>query len=753
MSDATTAAAAQRLSDRFRPQRIDAAQAKERRVYSSLFLISFSILFLELACIRWFGSAVMFLTFFTNLVLLATFLGMSVGLLAAQRKHDLITWVIPLAVAGVLLAELTSWCYSQAGGLAFDVGGQASPQQVFFGTERLHADLTRLVVPIEFVAAAFFAVIALMFVGLGQAMGRAFNAAPDRVAAYSVEVLGSLSGIVAFALASHLQTPPAVWFAIGLAAIYRALPQVSRTQFYGALVLITVLAAAASRDGNRFLTFWSPYYKVIYHPRSRMIETNSIGHQVIVDVHKASPEYSLTHLLNRDSGGGAFQDALVIGAGSGNDVSAALWHDVKSVDAVEIDPAIQRIGRVDHPNRPYSDPRVIAHLDDGRNFLKSTTKQYDLIVYALVDSLVLHSGFSSLRLESFLFTEEAFRDIKARLKPGGSFVMYNSYRQGWVVGRLALLAEKVFGTRPIVLSMPHVDAITPNDNQGSRVTCLIAGTADSGLVNRVRRAFDAKETYWLAAAPKVGKRINGFGPRPPEVPGYDGTWSRVRPVRVETAGVGPLPTDSWPFLYLRAPVIPGLNLRGMALIAGLSLAILAAFAPVRTARPSGRMFFLGAGFMLLETKGVVHMALLFGSTWLVNSIVFGAILMMILASNLFVATMRPKAVWPYYLLLALTLAVNCIVPMSVFLGLSGLARAVASCAIVFLPVFFAGVVFAVTLRDSPRPDVAFGSNVGGVVLGGLSENLSLVLGFDHLLLVALGFYALSGLFGRRAGPG
>ena len=64
-------------------------------------------------------------------------------------------------------------------------------------------------------------------------------------------------------------------------------------------------------------------------------------------------------------------------------------------------------------------------------------------------------------------------------------------------------------------------------------------------------------------------------------------------------------------------------------------------------------------------------------------------------------------------------------------------------------VFFAGVVFAVTFRDCIRPDVALGSNVAGVILGGLAENLSLVLGFDHLLLIALGFYALSALFGRR----
>ena len=128
---------------------------------------------------------------------------------------------------------------------------------------------------------------------------------------------------------------------------------------------------------------------------------------------------------------------------------------------------------------------------------------------------MLHSGYSSLRLESFLFTDEAFRDIKARLKPGGAFVMYNAFRQGWVVGRLAELAEKVFGTKPIVFSMPHVDAIEPGDNQGGRITCLLVGMPDSPLVERVRKAFAAGNSFWLASVPEASTRANGFGDRPP----------------------------------------------------------------------------------------------------------------------------------------------------------------------------------------------------------------------------------------------
>ncbi len=89
-------------------------------------------------------------------------------------------------------------------------------------------------------------------------------------------------------------------------------------------------------------------------------------------------------------------------------------------------------------------------------------------------------------------------------------------------------------------------------------------------------------------------------------------------------------------------MIPALSLRGIAIISVLSLLILLTFAPVRRVRPNGQMFFLGAGFMLLETKGVVHMALLFGATWMVNSIVFFAILTMILLSNLYVMVLRPR---------------------------------------------------------------------------------------------------------------
>jgi hypothetical protein len=220
---------------------------------------------------------------------------------------------------------------------------------------------------------------------------------------------------------------------------------------------------------------------------------------------------------------------------------------------------------------------------------------------------------------------------------------------------------------------------------------------------------------------------------------------KIGPANVKLASIDTVPTDDWPFLYLREPRIPAINLRGMVLVAVLSLVILLAFAPVRRARPDGRMFFLGAGFMLLETKGVVHMALLFGATWMVNSIVFFAILSMILVSNLYVLAMRPRRLETYYALLLAALLFESVIPMDNFLALPGLSKVVVSCAVVFLPVFFAGVIFATAFRSSERPDVDFGSNIAGIIMGGLSENLSLVLGFNHLLWVAMGYYVLSAI--------
>jgi SAM-dependent methyltransferase len=709
------------------------------RAERDLFLISFLILFFELAAIRWFAATVVFLTFFTNIVLLACFLGMSVGLLAARRPQNLVQAALPvamLAFAAAIGTHLAYWGWAEQ--LSVSVGSQASPGMIYFGTDYRPADPSRWVIPMWAVAGAFFALVALTFVGLGQVMGRAFDAIPGRVRAYTIDVLGSLTGIAAFAAMSWFELPPTAWFApVVLLMLYFAgwRKPVQVAAAAALYVLVAIGSHGLTSLGDRI--FWSPYYKVAYTPLTQVIATNDIGHQHMVRVGEIGPAYLLPHLLNRDAGGAPFGEVMIIGAGSGNDVSAALRAGAKRIDAVEIDPGINRLGREAHPDRPYSDPRVTVHLDDGRSFARNTGRRYDLAVYALVDSLVLHSGYSSVRLENFLFTREAFEDVKRTLKPDGVFAMYNSYRQGWLVARLARMAAEVFGVEPLVVSLPHRERILGDDSFGGFTFLLIS--PDPQRLAAIRGRFAKGESFWIHPHPPMNEAINAFRATAPG----EG-WFRIAPTGVPAKVTEPLPSDDWPQAYLREAAIPWAPIgQGMLAVALISAAILLAFAPARRLRPNWQMFFLGAGFMLLETKGVVHMALLFGGTWIVNSVVFFAILLMVLAANLYVVRFKPEKLAPYYALLVAALLVNALVPMNVFLSLAPLWRTAASCAVVFVPVFFAGVIFATAFRESRQPDVDFGWNVAGIILGGLSEYLSLVLGFAHLLLVAVAYYLLS----------
>ena len=755
-----------------------------------LFLISLIILFLELACIRWFPAHVLYLTFFTNVVLLASFLGMSVGCLAASHRRNCLAWTPLLLVVALTAAhavEISSGSFVKF----VDVGNQASPQQVYFGTEYHSQDLSRYAIPVEVLCGFFFIVIALAFLGPGQELGRALKRWPNRVQAYTLNIVGSIVGIVLFAACSWLEIPAFWWFvlvAVALSYFYFISPshrfprqRLGWAPLTAVLLGLVVWLAAftpvhdqyqGQRDAQQF---WSPYYRIDFKKADLSLSVNLIYHQQMVSRNENFPAYALPHLLNRDAGRPAFADVLIIGAGSGNDVSRALQWGAKHVDAVEIDPTINRLGRQYHPDRPYQDPRVEIHLDDGRNFLRSTNRKYDLIIYALVDSLVLHSGYSNIRLESFLFTRQTYEDVRRHLKSDGNFVIYNYFRQGWLAARLQKGLEEVFGAgNPLVLTLPYRKAIEPDRATFGDFTVFFAGAT-----NDLRNAFARQPDYWL-------RDDEPPGPTSPD--GFQQPGPEAAPAEQQAAEKGQaaashwqhfglatvLPpegelrtaTDDWPFLYLREPMIPTLSLRGMLIMGGLGLLLIFLVLPRQRkganalagrgprAPSSGsalnlQLFFLGAGFMLVETKAVVTMALLFGSTWVVNSVVFLAVLVMILLANLWTLRFKAARLWPYYAGLLLTLALNTVVPLDFFLGMNRSIQVLGSCLLVFAPILFAGVIFAASFKRSNEPDRAFGINIAGAMVGGLAEYSSMLLGFQYVVLVAILFYALSAIGLKR----
>jgi spermidine synthase len=669
---------------------------------------------------------------------------------------------------GLAGAAILGWLRS-ALGVYLDVGGKSSPQFVYFGTEFDGNDPSLHAIPIEVVAGFFFLVLALAMVGPGQQLGRALRRLPNRIQAYSINILGSMAGIVLFGAFAWLHLAPIWWFlaiAGGIAYFLALRPRSEggRASWVtlATLVPVVLLSLPTSlpelRDGQVVAeNLWSPYYWINYESApKRAVCVNRISHQTMISREAPFPAYALPYLLNRDAGGKPFKDVLIIGAGSGNDVSRALQWGAEHIDAVDIDPVILDLGRREHPDRPYQDLRVTVHLDDGRNFLRASEKQYDLIVFALIDSLVLHSSYSNIRLESYLFTAQAFDDVANHLKPGGRFFLSNYFRQGWIVTRLKQGLEGAFHSEPLVLTLPYREVIQAEE-KADGFTLFIAGRTEDTA--RLRIAFEKQPHYWLETTqPPSPQSPNGFvTPNADErarlrsaAPQENGpTWHEFGLATVEPPSE-PLraATDDWPFLYLRAPMIPDLSLRGAGLMAGLAMLLLLVFLP----RPQGqgsrwgfdaRMFFLGAGFMLIETKAVVHMALLFGSTWMVNSVVFFAVLGMILAANLLVLTRRPRSLTPYYLGLLITLGLNVIVPLDFFLGMSRVLQITGSCLLVFAPILFAGMIFAVSFERSTEPDRAFAANIAGAMAGGLAEYSSMLVGFQYIVVVALAFYALS----------
>lgn len=820
-----------------------------------LFLISWLVLFLELACIRWFPSHVLFLTFFVNLVLLACFVGMSVGCLVARRRTNLLRltpyWLVVGIVGGLLIDH-----FSETLQAVFDVGNQAKPDVVYFGTETSvtlkETNPLPFPVPMELVGAAFFVIIAGIMIGPGQEMGRAFNRVSNRTTSYTANLLGSLVGIAMFAGCSVYRLPPLVWF--GLAGIVIAYllvrkdpdagpevrdalppsvtgattaaaphpapsPQPTGTPLVPLLCLLVAVGLTAVTSGffivkGRSIT-WSEYYRIDYEPKQRFIITNLISQQLMEPREYpplASVPYALPYLFQRDlknpDGTPAwpkFKKILIIGAGNGNDVARALlWADPDTeIDAVEIDPVIQQLGAEHHPDEPFKDKRVKVTINDGRNFLRDAKeKTYDLVVFALIDSLVLQSGYSNLRLESYLFTLECFKDVKRVLKPTGLYAVYNFFRQGWIASRIRDQLRTAFDdVDPVVITTPSFTDVKFDDFQPGASTGFFSGSKEA--VEPLRKAFEPQNgtpvKYWYpwhTGVPRDTKSQFGTAPysepphpspiplhRPVYVTGADGKetvdidpatgHAKMVPVPPEWLGLFPTQVqeskdvlfqanDNWPFLYTREPRVPALTWRSIALTLLMSFSLWLVFggknaldaeAGVRPDYGSMlRAFALGAGFMLVETKAVVQMALLFGGTWMVNTAVFAAILVMSLAGNLFAGKVNPKRLEPYYAGLMATLAVGLIVSPSAFLGMGATVQIIGACVLVFAPIAFAGVIFATSFKRTAQPDRVFGANVAGALVGGLAENTSVVLGFQLLLCVAVGFYLLSATFGNRELP-
>jgi spermidine synthase len=654
------------------------------------------ILFFELAFIRYTSAYVRVFGFYQNFVLLATFLGMGVGLMRA-RSAGALKWVgVP-----ALLAMVGAIYYFSRAAIAVP----ATPDEYVWAIFQDRAGAHRI--PLLPVVAALFALAALFFVPLGASLGAQFRKLPA-LRAYSADILGSLTGIAVFGLLSATRQPPMVWFALGIAAW--CVTVIHDRKFAAALAGAGVIALflVGKTEGVK-PEYWSPYYRINLAARRAMphgfqVDVNGSLHQFMMDL---SPTYVAKDRYTRVAASGyerpyhfakRLDTALVVGAGTGNDLAILLGLGAKHIDAVEIDPVIAGIGRMGHPQQPYADPRVHLHLNDARAYLRTAARKYDVIVFGTLDSQTLLSGMSSVRLDNYVYTVESFRSAREALKPDGTLIAYHMSGFPYIAAKIYQMLGEAFDAPPGVFSDFHY------------------------LFN-----------YTFVA---------GAGAAAVPAPRADVAALLNQPVE--------RPHDDWPYLYLKGRLVPAhyiVALGAMLLVTALFVGIGAG----RTLRGGldGTMFLMGAGFLLVETKSVTEMSLLFGSTWTVNLMVFTSILVMVLLANLAVQRTRPLNTMPLFAALLASLGVAYVIPVSDLLWLGTLGQWVLGGLLVALPVLFASLIFSTLLAQRIDPARALAYNLLGAIVGGALEYTSLAMGIKALYLLAGAVYGAALLVSLR----
>lgn len=658
---------------------------------SRLVLLSFLMLFVELTLIRLTSANFMYLAFFSNFILMASFLGIALGFLRTEKGNHLFFCAPLLLLIVVYACQQFSFEYQINMNTAID---DLSYEVKAFSIHSLPIVLT--------LPCLFIAVTAVMF-AFASGTAKAFRTLPP-LKAYRLEILGSLLGVIAFTILSLLNATPFIW-GLCICLLYVVAQWQHKLIMLLQLPILCLLLAAMHIEAAAPMHFWSPYYKVALLPYSHgryAVDVNGAPQQFIESVaqkkhYKPFYFYPYQHLAPQH----ALNNVLVIGAGTGGDVAVALAQGAKHVDAVEIDPQLLALGKALHPNQPYTDPRVSTYVNDGRAFLEQSKQRYDLIILALTDSMMLVTHQSSLRLENYLLTQEGFQAAREHLAADGVFSMYNYYRNSWIVDKLGNMLQSTFGRAP----------------------CLDT---------------ESEVNHWLSVF-TVSANQNAL--RCPS------QWQLQNEVLPEQA------TDNRPFFYMQMHELTAMYILSLVFIFITAVSSFKlAGCSFRQMRPHLDLMLMGCAFLLLETKNIINFALLFGTTWLVNSLVFFGILLTIYLATLTTERLRGHHTTVLFILLLATLLLNWLIPPHWLLNFNAALRLTLAIALAFTPIYLANLLFAARFRKSENSGDAFAANLFGAILGGLLEYSSLLIGYQNLLIVVAVIYTLAVMLSRRYQP-
>lgn len=706
--------------------------------YWRLCVISFLILFIELLVVRLVSTEIRIFAYFSNLVLLATFVGSGLGMLVKKKLPLSISigslFLISAALVVKYIVRLPNVEFNFLSGIT-EMLSPLSEAYIWLqlNTYSLSGIFIGLILTI-----LLFLLLVVSFLPLGQFLGNELNNTSHPILIYSLNLIASLVGMWAFQLFSLSGLSPYFGLFLGqLLLLTFVQDQISKmfSAMFITATLVLLLPKSAHQPYEAPTTFWSPYQKIIlslmqglkpHQPGGWFLEVNNVYHMALLDlspktISEKEPfineflgdafknlefldQYSLPYRFAP-----SIENVLIIGGGGGNDIAAAIRAGAKHIDAVEIDPTIVAIGKQYHPEKPYSNPIVQAHIDDGRSFLETTSKKYDLIIMGLVDSHTVGSSLTNLRLDNYLYTLESFQKSKSRLADNGVFVISFAVGRPWIGARIDQTLAQAFQQTPLIFEVKNEEIF------GYGGTFFIVSKNPEAIKNILRR----------------NQKFDQF----------------INQNKKQFDSPTKLLTDDWPYLYLDKPRLPLLNLLVAILV--ISLLVLLSKKTIGNTAFGWDFFFLGIGFMLFEFQNISKSSLIFGNTWTTNLLVITGVLCFSLLANIVVyrKMINEKQA---FLLLFFSLVFQFLLPTSFFNRFSGLTKLSISMVFLNLPHFFSGALFVILFTKAVNKASSFGSNLLGSAVGGFLEMLSFLFGVSSLIYIVIASYTLGWLTRGKA---
>jgi SAM-dependent methyltransferase len=552
-------------------------------------------------------------------------------------------------------------------------------------------------VPLYLLLGMSFVLCACICYPVGQLCGKLLQSA-DALKAYGLNLVGSIVGVMVLFVMSLFWLPPTIWFSavagvllffvlsrdaklpVGVASFCLLLTVLSwpvQTEIQRIYSPYQLLERMTKADGMMNILSGGAYYQKVFN-----LSDANRGHESDEDRYvRAYYEFPFNFKKKPER-------VAIVGAGSGNDVAAALRMGASHVDAIEIDPAIAFMGKHSHPEHPYDDPRVTLNINDARNFFRTAHQQYDLIIYGVLDSHTAISHASNLRVDSYVYTREGITEAFKLLKPDG------------------------------VMSIAFA---LPNESLGFKLSHILGDIPGAGKPLAVRVGYDSNTT--TAFVTRKGGSV-----AMPDANAFAAIgFTDVSDYFAKPYPSASIPTDDWPFFYMVSRTYPVSYMIALGMV--LALSYMFVRKTIGWSEPVERgylpFFFLGAGFMLVETKAITELGLHLGGTWFVIAATIVMVLLMAFLANLLVQRKIVPKTGLAYLGLFISLLVGYFYARNhdLVAFASPVANLMVSCVLLTIPLF-----------------------------GGLMEYNSMYFGFAFLYLLAIAFYLLAWMFSWESAP-